>query len=152
MKPRPTEKDQALANVRNATRPLSPHLTAYKWGPHMLVSIVHRATGVAMATVGIAIFVWWLAALAGGEESYARFLDVFTVKSGALNAIGYVFGIGFTLVFFQHLASGVRHFFLDAGANFELKGNRAGAVATMVFSVLATIAFWAFLIWGKTHG
>ena len=28
-----------------AERPLSPHLTIWKWGPHMLVSILHRATG-----------------------------------------------------------------------------------------------------------
>jgi succinate dehydrogenase / fumarate reductase cytochrome b subunit len=141
-----------LANVRNAARPLSPHLTAYKWGPHMLVSIVHRATGTAMATAGIAIFVWWLAALAGGEQSYASFQDAFTVKSGALNIAGYVLGIGFTLACFQHMGSGVRHFFLDAGANFELKSNRTSAILTMIFSVLATIAFWGFLIWGKAHG
>ena len=31
--------------ARNAARPLSPHLTIWKWGPHMLVSILHRATG-----------------------------------------------------------------------------------------------------------
>ncbi|WP_438821293.1 succinate dehydrogenase, cytochrome b556 subunit, partial [Bacillus thuringiensis] len=28
-------------------RPLSPHLTIRRWGPHMVVSILHRATGVA---------------------------------------------------------------------------------------------------------
>ena len=26
-------------------RPLSPHLQVWRWGPHMLVSILHRATG-----------------------------------------------------------------------------------------------------------
>ena len=46
---------------RNPTRPLSPHLTIWKWGPHMLVSILHRITGAGLAIVGGAAFVWWLA-------------------------------------------------------------------------------------------
>ena len=28
-----------------SNRPLSPHLQIWKWGPHMLVSILHRITG-----------------------------------------------------------------------------------------------------------
>jgi succinate dehydrogenase / fumarate reductase, cytochrome b subunit len=142
----------ALAKAQTVTRPLSPHLSIWKWGPHMAVSIVHRATGSGMATVGTILMVWWLVALSAGAEAYAQFVDVFTVKSGALNIVGYVVGIGLTLSFFQHLASGTRHLFLDAGANFELKGNKTTALLTFVFSVLATVAFWAFIIWGKQHG
>lgn len=111
----------------------------------MLVSILHRITGDGMALVGLALFTWWLAALAGGKESYAVFLDVFTVKAGGLNIIGYVVGIGLTLSFFQHLATGVRHFVLDTGAGYELKGNRTGSILTMVFSVVATAAYWLYL-------
>ena len=55
---------------RNPTRPLSPHLTVWRWGPHMLVSILHRVTGVGLATIGAAALVWWLLAIAGGKESY----------------------------------------------------------------------------------
>lgn len=138
-----------MATQRSAARPLSPHLTIWKWGPHMTVSILHRVTGDGMALVGSILFVWWLAALASGEAAYARFIDVFTLSSGALNIIGYVFGIGLTLSFFQHLASGIRHLVLDTGAGFELKANRRYSLATMVFSVLATAAYWAFLTWGK---
>ncbi|MFX5689012.1 hypothetical protein ABTD94_21590 [Acinetobacter baumannii] len=54
-----------------------------------------------------------------------------------------------TLCFFQHLATGIRHFVLDTGAGYELKGNRVGSIATMVFSVLATAAFWAYLLMVK---
>jgi succinate dehydrogenase / fumarate reductase, cytochrome b subunit len=141
-----------LANVRNTARPLSPHLTIWKWGPSMTASIIHRVTGSGLATVGTILFVWWLVALAAGPAAYACFLDVFTVKSGALNIVGYVFGIGLTLSFFQHLSSGVRHFFLDQGANFELKANTTTATLTFVASILLTIAFWGFIIWGKTNG
>jgi succinate dehydrogenase / fumarate reductase, cytochrome b subunit len=140
-----------LANVRNPARPLSPHLSIWKWGPHMAVSIVHRATGTGMATVGTVLFVWWLVAMASGPAAYAAFLDLFTLRSGALNLVGYVVGIGLTLSFFQHMASGVRHLFMDAGAAFELGVNKRSAVATFVVAIVATVAFWVFLL-EKSNG
>jgi len=126
-------------------RPLSPHIQIYKWGPHMLVSILHRATGVAMATLGIALLVWWLAALAGGAESYARFVDVFTVKGGGLNVIGWLFGVGFSLVFFLHMANGIRHLVMDAGANFELRSNKRSSFAVLIGAVVLTLAYWLYI-------
>ena len=45
-----------------AQRPLSPHLQIWKWGPHMLVSILHRITGDGMALAGLGILLWWLGA------------------------------------------------------------------------------------------
>ena len=44
--------------ARNTARPLSPHLTIWRWGPHMLVSILHRATGTALAIGGGTLFTW----------------------------------------------------------------------------------------------
>jgi succinate dehydrogenase / fumarate reductase cytochrome b subunit len=117
----------------------------------MAVSIVHRATGSGMATVGTILFVWWLSAMASGPAAYGAFVDLFTVSSGKLNVAGYIFGIGLTLSFFQHMASGVRHLFLDAGANFELGANKRTALATFVVAVVATSAFWLFLL-EKSNG
>jgi len=51
-----------------------------------------------------------------------------------------------TLSFFQHMASGVRHLFLDQGANFELKSNKLTALLTFVASVTLTVAFWIVLL------
>jgi succinate dehydrogenase / fumarate reductase, cytochrome b subunit len=131
---------------RPHNRPLSPHLSHYKWGPHMLVSILHRATGDGMAVVGTLLLVWWLAALASGKEAYACFLNVFTYHDGRLNIIGYVFGIGLTWALFQHIMSGLRHLVMDTGALFELKANRTFAVATMICSVLLTALFWYYIL------
>lgn len=136
-------RTRRLASTPNRVRPLSPHLSIWKPGPAMIVSIVHRITGDGMATVGTVVLVWWLAALSGGPATYAAFRHVFAELWGG--AIGYLFGAGLTLCFFQHVASGVRHLFLDVGANYALKGNRAGSIATMLFSVFATAAFWAYL-------
>ena len=130
---------------RNPARPLSPHLQVYKWGPHMLVSILHRVTGSGMATVGSLLLVWWLAAIAAGDQAYATFVDVFTTDTGRLNILGYVVAVGLTLSLFQHMMTGIRHFVLDTGAGYELKRNKMGAIATMVASVALTIVFWLYM-------
>lgn len=121
---------------RNPGRPLSPHLTIWKWGPHMVVSILHRATGVGMAVVAGLGFIWWLVAAASGPEAYATFLAV------ARHPLAYVVWIGLTWAFFQHMFSALRHFVLDIGAGYELKTNRLGALATMAGSILVTLLIW----------
>ncbi|UAK25970.1 succinate dehydrogenase, cytochrome b556 subunit [Sphingomonas nostoxanthinifaciens] len=133
--------------ARNSARPLSPHLSIWKWGPHMAVSIVHRATGSALAVGGGVLFVWWLIALAGGEASYGGFVDLMTSdRTGTLNLIPAVILIGLTWSFLQHLCSGVRHLLLDTGAGYELKINRVGALATFAISILLTLVIWAAIL------
>lgn len=111
----------------------------------MTTSIAHRATGTGLATVGAFLLVWWLAATATGADAYKTFADVFTRDDGALNPFGWVVGVALTWAVFQHMASGIRHLILDTGAAFELKINRALALATFAFSVIATAAFWLYL-------
>jgi succinate dehydrogenase / fumarate reductase, cytochrome b subunit len=137
------------------TRPLSPHLTIWKWGPHMAVSIAHRVMGVALATVGVAMFVWWLAALASGPEAYANFLYWVVERTDKTwltflaNLAGKIVAIGLSFAFFLHMGNGIRHFFMDMGANFELKGNRASALAVFAAAGLLTAAMWAYIMVGK---
>jgi succinate dehydrogenase / fumarate reductase cytochrome b subunit len=121
-------------------RPLSPHLTIWKWGPGMLVSILHRVTGGALTIVGLAILAWWLIALAGGEEAYASFV------SEAGQPIGMIILAGLTWAFRQHFFSGLRHLVLDTGAGYELRVNRFWAVMTLVGSLFATALTWYFLM------
>jgi len=125
-----------------AERPLSPHLTDgmrlhWKWGPHMLVSILHRVTGDGMAFVALPVLIWWLGALAGGQESYGTF------QHHATAWYGYVVLVGISWAFFNHLSSGVRHFVMDAGAGFEIHTNKRWSVATTLIGILLTAAFWA---------
>ena len=134
---------------RNPNRPMSPHLTIWKWGPHMLVSILHRVTGVGLATVGAVAFVWWLTAAASGEAAYGDFTGLLTVESGALNIAGYVLGIGLTWAFFQHTLSGLRHFVMDIGAGYELSTNKFWANMTVLGGVLLTLLLWAWILFGR---
>jgi succinate dehydrogenase / fumarate reductase cytochrome b subunit len=129
--------------ARNSRRPLSPHITIWKWGPHMLVSILHRATGTALAIGGGILLIWWLVALAGGDASYARFVDLMTSDStGRLNWLPALVLVGLTWSFLQHLSSGVRHLLLDTGAGYELRVNKAGALATLAISIVLTLLIW----------
>ena len=66
--------------MAQASRPLSPHLTIYHWYITMVMSIVHRATGIAV-TVGLLALTWWLAALASGPESFAASSGRSTTRS-----------------------------------------------------------------------
>jgi succinate dehydrogenase / fumarate reductase cytochrome b subunit len=125
----------------NRERPLSPHLTIWKWGPHMLVSILHRITGSALAVAGLAIMALWLIALAGGEEAYSKFIGY------ADNWAGLTILVGLTWAFWQHLFSGLRHLVLDTGAGYELRVNRFWAVMTLAGSLFATGLTW-FLLMG----
>lgn len=129
--------------ARPRPRPLSPHLSHWKWGVHMAVSILHRVTGHALALVAVPILVWWLLALSSGQDAYKQFFDL------AAGWPGYVVGIGFTWIFFQHLANGVRHLVMDTGAGFDLDDNRRSSTATLIFSLLITVALWAFVLWRK---
>ena len=129
-----------------SNRPLSPHLMHVRWPINMMVSIIHRATGSGMATIGTALLVWWLAALAAGKESYDYFMSWFT---GDWAVLGYVVAVGLTLSLFQHMMSGIRHLVMDTGAGFELKRNRMGAWSTMIVSVVLTALYWAYILGGK---
>ena len=126
---------------RNPSRPLSPHLTIWKWGPHMLVSILNRITGAGVAIVGAIVLVWWLVAAASSGEAYRTFID------WATSWIGIVIGVGLSWAFFQHTLAGLRHLVMDIGAGFELRSNKMWANVTMLGAIVLTALFW-FVILG----
>lgn len=121
-------------------RPLSPHLSIWRWGPNMAASIVHRVSGSALAIAGLGILTWWLVAIATGAEAY----DDFT--AAAQHPVGIIVLIGLTWCFFQHLLSGIRHLVTDTGQNFEIKANQTSAILTFVGGVLLTVAVWVYLL------
>ena len=128
---------------RNPSRPMSPHLTIWKWGPHMLVSILHRVTGSGLALVGGAALVWWLMAAADGPEAYADFAGWATWKWSL------IVWIGLSWALFQHTLSGLRHLVMDIGAGYELPVNKFWSNMTVLGSVLLTAALWGWILYGR---
>lgn len=133
----------AQAQKGGKSRPLSPHLGIWRWGPHMAISILHRITGDGLAIVGAMALVWWLVAAASGPEAYATFIAC------ASSPIGYVVMIGLTWAFFQHLLSGLRHFVLDMGAGYELQTNRTWSVMLPALAIVITAAIWLLFFAGR---
>ena len=133
--------NMASANKTGArARPLSPHLQIWRWGPAMLVSILHRVTGGGLSVVGLAVLLWWLGALVSGPAAYATFAGVMG------SPLGLVVLVGLTWAFFQHLCTGLRHYVLDMGAGYELESNARWSVLTIVISVVLTVATWAYIL------
>ena len=124
---------------RPRARPLSPHLSIWRWRVHMLVSILHRVTGNAMAFAGVLLFLWWLIAAATGPEAYNLFYRIATGWFGVL------VGVGLTWVFYQHLANGIRHLVMDTGQALEIHDSKAFAIATLVASTLLTLVTWGVI-------
>lgn len=122
-------------------RPLSPHLQVYRPQITSVLSILHRITGVILS-IGILVLVYWLAAAAGGDESYA----------GAVALLGSAFGqillFGWTLAFFYHFCNGIRHLVWDTGRGFEIRQVERSGWAVVVLAVVLTVAFWIALLAG----
>jgi len=116
-------------------RPLSPHLQIYRWQWTMLLSIVHRMTGVALS-VGTLLLVWWLVAVAMGPETYA------TVQSFMSHWFGRLVLLGFTWALFYHLSNGIRHLFWDTGRGYELSTGYGSAWLVVIASIVLTGLAW----------
>jgi len=125
--------------MSNTERPLSPHLSIYRWPITMTLSILHRATGVAMS-VGLVLLAVWLTSAAAGTEQYAEFTTLMSTLVGRLLLIGWSFA------FFYHLANGIRHLVWDTGRGFEKQQANASAWFVIIFSVAVTVAFWMLLL------
>ena len=121
--------------MSNTGRPLSPHLSIYRWPITMVLSILHRATGVAMS-IGLVVLAAWLMQAAAGPEAYLRF----TVTMSTL--VGKMFLVGWSFAFFFHAANGVRHLVWDTGRGFEKRHADRSAWIVVGFAVLATAVFW----------
>lgn len=117
------------------SRPLSPHLSVYRWPITMTLSILHRMTGVALS-VGLIALVVWLESIALGAGAYAA------VTAWMDTIIGQVLMLGWSFAFFFHLANGVRHLFWDAGLGFEPRQAKASAWFVVVASLLMTAMYW----------
>jgi len=125
---------------QNKQRPLSPHLSVYRWGPAMLVSIINRVVGNALATVGALILLWWLYAISAGVEQLEYFKSWLTFYN-----LGYIVLVGLTWTFFQHLFGGIRHLVMDAGAGYELTANKFWSTMTFVAAIVSTALVWVYI-------
>jgi succinate dehydrogenase / fumarate reductase cytochrome b subunit len=116
-------------------RPLSPHLQIYKWQLTSVLSIAHRATGLALA-VGMIFLVWWIFAAAFNQGWF----DL--AQAFWYSWIGRLFLLGWTFSFFFHLSNGIRHLCWDAGWGFDLKTTYLTGWTVVTASIVLTLIAW----------
>lgn len=124
--------------MNTSGRPLSPHLTIYRWPITMVLSIIHRITGVALS-VGLVALVAWLAVIA------YDFIPYDPVLAFMRSLPGRVVLFGFSFAFFFHLSNGIRHLIWDTGRLFEKRQVDMSAWFVLLASVSMTLFYW--LVW-----
>jgi succinate dehydrogenase / fumarate reductase cytochrome b subunit len=124
----------SVAN-RPVHRPLSPHLQVYRLQLTSALSVLHRATGIAL-TVGALYLALWVICAAASPDTYATFQSFNTSIVGRFVLGGWLFSG------FYHLSNGIRHLFWDAGYGFELKDAYRSGWIVVVVSLVATALSW----------
>ena len=130
----------ALMVARNTdgklvSRPMSPHLQIYRWPLSMALSILHRASGVALG-VGTLLLTWWLVAAATSPQAFGAVQDFLGSPIGIL----LLFGWSAALIF--HFFTGIRHLAWDMGFGFE-PGEYNSTGRMVVIATAATV----FVVW-----
>ena len=123
-------------------RPLSPHLQVYRPQITSMLSITHRATGVALS-VGSLVLTWWLVAAATSAEAFA------SVQWFIGSPIGLLMLFGWTFSLFFHLCNGIRHLAWDLGLGFEKAQYIMTGYVVAGTSVGLTVLVWiiGLVIW-----
>jgi len=116
-------------------RPLSPHLQIYKLELSMVLSGLHRITGIALS-VGTLLLVGWIASAAQSVEAYNRLSHFLGGIIGQL----LLFGWAFSLLY--HSVSGVRHLIWDTGRMLEIDQIKNSSIIVLALSILLTLLAW----------
>jgi succinate dehydrogenase / fumarate reductase cytochrome b subunit len=120
-------------------RPLSPHLTVYRFSLSMAMSIVHRITGLGLCA-GMLLLTWWLLAAASGQNAYGVF------EAFATSWLGRFILFCFSWALLHHLIGGLRYFIWDLGYGLGPEEREWLVAANLVGSIAATILLWGLLI------
>ena len=122
-------------------RPLSPHLQVYRWQITMVMSILHRATGIGL-TVGAFGLAWWLLALAQGGNAADRAMRL------VASPVGMVLLFLFSLALVYHLLNGIRHLMWDAGRGYDIPEVYKSGYAVAILTVVFTALIWVLALGG----
>jgi succinate dehydrogenase / fumarate reductase cytochrome b subunit len=122
-------------------RPLSPFMfpTWYRFQITSALSILHRLTGIALA-VGSILLTWWLIAVATGGNVFEA------THSFITSPIGVLLLFGWSVSFFYHLCSGIRHLVWDAGYGFDIRNAYRSGYVVLAATVVLTLLAWVFVL------
>jgi len=113
-----------------AERPLSP-VWVYRWGYTMALSLLHRASGIALIAALLGLVVW-LTSVSFGAASYASVLPALTG-----NAAKVLVSLALIALIY-HFCNGLRHLAWDIGWGFERAAARRSAVLVLIATLLGS--------------
>jgi succinate dehydrogenase / fumarate reductase cytochrome b subunit len=119
-------------------RPVSPHLQIYRLTLSMVMSGLHRITGLALVA-GILMLTWWLLAVAAGQNAYGTF------QAFEASWIGRLILFGFSWALLHHLIGGLRYLIWDLGYGLEPAEREWLVRANIIGSIVATVILWLIL-------
>ncbi len=125
---------RSFEGPRAAERPLSPHLQIYRPMLTMMMSIVHRITGIGLY-FGTLLLAWWINS-AAGPNGYAKF------EAFIGSWIGRLILFGYTWALIHHMLGGIRHLIWDTGRGFGPNEREWLAAANLVGSIAITVLLW----------
>jgi len=130
-----------MAGARPDQRPISPHVSIWRWHVTMASSILHRATGFGLyvAALGLAL---WLMAAAAGPQMYDPLMAFLMGPLGQIALYLIVAAIAY------HLANGIRHLVFDTGAGLAPSEADTTAWFVILFAIAVPIGLWALLTFG----
>lgn len=121
-------------------KPISPHLTIYKFDMNALMSISHRISGIILflGTVGILKILIILAFFPSIHP-----LTIWCLKTWLLQTLMIIYAF----VLFYHSFNGIRHMLWDVGISFEKKQVQITGWIVMLLTIIST-----FLLWRAIYG
>ena len=119
-------------------RPLSPHLSVWRFQLPAVMSILHRITGVAISS-GTILLAAWVIALASGEAAFATMSLIIGHPLGQLVLFGY------SAVLFYHMCNGIRHLSWDFGYGLNIPSIYTTGRIAFVAAILMTAALWLYV-------
>ncbi|MED6289620.1 hypothetical protein AMECASPLE_015077 [Ameca splendens] len=129
------EMNKFWAKNSRLNRPMSPHITVYKWSIPMAMSITFRGTGLGLSGA-ISAFAMAALVLPG---SYTHYLDLIHSLSVGPLLIGLAkFGIAFPLSY--HTYNGIRHLYWDIGKGFKIPEVYRTGYTVIGLSAITSIA------------
>ena len=119
-------------------RPTSPHITIYRKQISSVLSIFHRASGMALF-FALLIMAWWFTLWVFSKFSpyYVEMTKYGLVKFSL---------IIISFAGFYHLCTGIRHLVWDTGRWFSVKAINISGWLAVISAFLMTISFWLFVI------
>ena len=135
-----------MAGSNKDNRPLSPHLSVWKWHATMAASTFHRLTGIGLFA-GAFLLIGWLAALSLGPVPYSY------AEAIVLSPFGQVILFLFTMAVFYHLLNGVRFLFWDsAQVGFDPKTASLVSMSIFALAIIGASVLWGIILYEQRVG